>query len=75
MSLQTELTFYTDETMVQTAMVGLVIETEMSLGIRGDPGISPYEEWQLQGNTGSYDDFLTAIAQLSSSATWTENLW
>lgn len=60
---------------VQTELQGIVVETEFGTGIRGQRGASPYEEWLQQGNTGTYDDFLSAIASLSSAASWDSNDW
>lgn len=72
MSMTTELTVLTSFGMASPT---LVVETEMSTGLRGAPGISPYEEWLEQGNTGSYTDFLTSIANLSTGALWAQADW
>lgn len=53
----------------------LVIETEMSTGIRGEAGLTPYEEWLTYGNVGSYNDFLISIANLSTGAVWAGKEW
>lgn len=39
----------------------LILTTELSVGLKGDPGMSPYEEWLAQGNEGSYQDFLGSL--------------
>lgn len=56
---------------MQTVLVGpsteLTIETVMSSGLRGQRGLSPYQEWLERGNEGSYEDFLSYIAGAPAS--------
>lgn len=63
------------ETSIDQVGTSLVVETELSTGIRGIQGMSPYEEWLALGNTGTYEDFLSTIAALASGAAWSENSW
>lgn len=62
-------------TIIERAASTLIVETTLSTGIRGKPGLDPYEEWLAQGNTGSYNDFLISISNLSTGALWAQADW
>lgn len=65
----------TVQTVFDQSTSALIVETTLSTGIRGEPGMTPYEEWLADGNTGSYNDFLISIANLSTGAVWAETQW
>lgn len=62
-------------TIIEQAASTLIVETTLSTGIRGKPGLDPYEEWLAKGNTGSYNDFLISISNLSTGALWVQADW
>lgn len=39
----------------------MVLVTEVGIGLKGDPGLTPYEEWLAKGNEGTYQDFLGSL--------------
>lgn len=71
----TEFSSVVVSTIIEQAASTLIVETTLSTGIRGKPGLDPYEEWLAQGNTGSYNDFLISISNLSTGAIWAQADW
>lgn len=48
-------------TNIQPAAEMMTFRAELSIGLKGDPGQTPYEEWLAKGYTGTYEDFLSSI--------------